>query len=403
MANWYKRFFFIWLCFLGTLNVAAQKNTIYKFKAEGLGGIVLNNQGYAFGVEAALELPLYGNRNWEYTYNFPTIGFAAGGFRLPELQYIDPVLYANPYFNYPIIHKQRFMLNTKLGAGIAMMKTENYEAGYIFPVTGLLTGGINTEIVLGKFYGNPRSQWSLTFGVNGKIFHNGNVTKESKNFTIVDGAVGLKYTPNVHPLPIKHPAKPVNKVLALEVCGQGGVNQLSREDKHHFYPNASLNVGFYLPLSNAYRLGLGADAFYNSIYDGKQRIKNTRYNFIKEDKFMNKFRSGVFLANDLTIDRFIAGLHVGVYVLSNIQVPEYSESGEKNGNLTENWLYSKLVMKYKITPNFMVNAQLKSHLLEVECVEVGVGFALPEFSRMVKNPFRNVSLKKKDPKELRID
>jgi len=383
-------------------NAAAQRNTIYKVKLEALGGIVLKDQGNCLGIEGALELPLYGNHNWEYTYNFPTIGLALGAFRLTGIDYINPVVFSNCYFNYPIIHKQRFSLNTKLGAGFVMMGTEDHGVGPVFPFTGLLTGGINTEIVLGKFYGNPMSQWSISLGVNGKVLHNGNKTKQSKNITILDGAVGLKYTPNVWPLPIKYPAKPVDKVLALEICGQGGVNQLSRED-NRYYPTTSVNVGFYLPFSNAYRLGLGADAFYNSIYDGKQRTDNTRYNFIKEDRFLNKFRSGVFLANDLTINRFVAGLHVGVYVFSNIQVPEYLESGERNSNLTENWLNSKLVAKYKITPNFMANAQLKSHMLEVECFEVGLGFAIPEFSRLVKNPFRNVSLKKKDPKEVKID
>jgi len=402
MGKPYKQIFLLFLCLLGALNVTAQKNTIYKIKVEAVGSTILNDVGDCFGVEGALELPLYGNNNWEYAFNFPTVGFALGVLRLTELDYIDPIIYANSYFNYPIIHKPRFSLNVKLGAGIAMTGTGDYETGYIYPFTGMATGGINMEFVLGKRYGNPLAQWSITMEGNASALHNGNITKQSKDITMLGGAFGLKYTPNVYPFPMKYPAKPIDQALALEICGQGGVNQLSREDQR-YYPTVSLNAGFYLPFSNVYRLGLGTDAFYNSIYDGTQRILNTRYNFITDNSFRNKFRAGLFLANDLTIDRFIVGLHTGVYVFSNIKIPRYAESGERNDNLMENWLYSKLVVKYKITPYFMVNAQLKSHLLEVECFEVGLGFAVPEFSKLMKNPFRNISFKKEDRNEIKID
>jgi hypothetical protein len=256
------------------------------------------------------------------------VGFALGVLRLTELDYIDPIIYANAYFNYPIIHKPRFSLNAKLGGGFAMTGTGDYETGNIFPFTGMATGGINMEIALGKRYGNPLAQWSVTMEGNASALHNGNITKKSKNIAIGGGAFGLKYTPNVFPFPMKYPAKPVDQALALEICAQGGVNQLSREDER-YYPTASLNAGFYLPFSNVYRLGMGLDAFYNSIYDGTQRTSgNTRYNFITDNSFSNKFRAGLFLANDLTINRFIVGAHAGVYLFSGIKVPRYAESGE---------------------------------------------------------------------------
>ena len=402
MANTYKQILLLFLCFLSVLSVCAQKNTIYRFKVGAFGGTVLNDKGDCVGVEGALELPLYGNNNWEYAFNFPTVGFAAGFFRLTDIDYINPIIYTNAYFNYPIIHTKMFSLNAKLGAGIAVTGTGDYETGHIVPLTGMGIGGINMDIALGKRYGNPLSQWRITMEGNGRALHNGNITKKSKNISTFDGLFGLKYTPNIYPLPMKHPAR-FDQALALEICGQGGVNQLSREDTR-YYPNASINAGFYLPFSNVYRLGLGADVFYNSIYDGTQRISgNTRYNFIKEDDFKNKLRAGIFLANDMTINRLVVGLHTGIYVFSPMQIPKYTESGERNENLTENWLYSKLVAKYKITPNFMVNAQVKSHLLKIEYFEVGFGYAVPELSKLVKNPFRNISLKKEDRSEMKID
>lgn len=382
----------------------AQKNTIIRFKAEPTGSFVLNSNGYAAGLDLGVEFPLYGNRNWEYTYNFPTVGFSLGGSYFTKLDYINPALYGYPYFLYPIIHLNGFALNIKMGAGIAgYVQTGNEETGYIFPVTGLFTGGLNMDIALGKLYGNPFSQWYITLGADMMYLNNINIIRRTKSLNLLNAHIGVKYTPDVYPLPIKNPAKPVKRILALEITGQAGVNQLERKDENNFYPNGSVNAGLYLPITNAYRLGLGADAFYNAIYDGKQRTENRRYNFIKENDFRNKFRAGVFLANDLTIGRFSAGIHTGIYVLSNIRIPEYDDAGNKNKNRTENFLYTKLVMKYHITPKFMVNLQVKSHLLEMECMELGFGYAMPDFGARIKNPFKRISLKKEDRKEIKID
>jgi hypothetical protein len=389
-------------CFLFfSFSLHAQRNTIIKFKAEPTGSLILNNDGYAAGLDLGVEFPLYGNRNWEYTYNFPTVGLSFGGFYFTDMDYITPALYTYPYFLYPFVHINGFAFNVKLGAGIASyIKTGNEETGYIFPVTGLFTGGLNMSIALGKMYGNPYSYWSITFGGDVMLLHNINMTRRAKNLNMLNAHIGLTYTPNVYPLPIKYPAKPVKRILAFEVAGQVGMNQLERADGDHFYPNGSVNAGFYLPITNAYRLGAGADAFYNSVYDGKQRTDNRRYNFIKEDEFINKFRVGLFLANDLTIGRFSAGIHAGVYVLSKIRIPEYDDAGNENKNRTEDFLYTKLVMKYHITPKFMVNLQVKSHLLEMECMEIGFGYAIPDFGSRMESPFKRVSFRKEERKDI---
>jgi len=261
------------------------------------------------------------------------------------------------------------------------------------------------EVAFANMYGNPWAQWSFTMELNGMALHNGNITKKSNNMALGTVALGLKYTPDVYPIPIKHPAEPVKQVVAMEGCLQGGVNQLDREDASRYYPNLSFNLGFYLPITNAYRIGVGGDVFYNSIYDGKQRSDQIRYNFIKDDQLQNKIRAGLFLANDLTIDRFTAGVHTGLYLFSKIQVPRYDERGNPNGNRTENFLYTKLVTKYKINDYFLLTAQCKSHLLKIEYFEFGCGFVIPGISLFFPNPFRNISFKKeKGPnEELRID
>ena len=138
-------------------------------------------------------------------------------------------------------------------------------------------------------------------------------------------------------------------------------------------------------------------------YDGTQRTTNLRYNFIKENKFTNKLRAGVSLANELTMDRASVGLHVGIYCFNKIKVPHYDEAGKENSQYKiENLLYNKLVMRFNITQKLFVVAEVKSHLQHVECAGVGFGWAMPDFGKRLKNPFERISFKKEDKEELRI-
>lgn len=402
----FKKLTFVFLVALLSAfsEIHAQQNMIFRMKTDFFAGKVSNGGGDCYGLETDLELPMYGDENLDYTFNFPSLGFALGALKTENFDYIDPVIYTYPYFLYPIIHKPAFELNMKFGLGVATnVHYGDSINGKMFPVTGVGTAGLYLDFALGKLYGKPRSQWMISLGGNVMGFHNGHVLRRAKSFYMADAVLGLRYTPNVNPLPMKDKPKKVRRVLAMEGSLQGGAQQLDRDDEWHVYPNASLSYGFYLPITNGWRLGLGADAMYNTIYDGTQRTENTRYNFITEDDPMTKFRVGGFFACDFTIYRLTAGVHVGAYLYDKIIVPDEDENGVKNDNPSENFMYEKLVTKYYITKNFYCLLQVKTHLKEVECAEMGFGFAVPDFGSRVKNPFARISFKKENWKELKID
>lgn len=384
-----------------TLWVNAQQNTIFRAKAEGHYGWNLTDKGNVVGGEVGMELPLYGNHNWEYTYHFPSVGFAIGGYHFEKPAYLRMGLDAVTYFHFPVIHTNVFALNLKWGSGIGGYTSRGDTANAIIPVFGVWTGGVNMDFQLSKRYGKPLSQWRITLGANLTAFHNGHITRKSHDLYFADVFLGAKYTPNVWPLPIRYPAKKVKHILAIEAYGAALVNQLQRDEK--YFLNANICAGLYMPITNAYRLGLSADAFYNGAYNGDQRDRNIRYNFIKEDHFRNKIRGGIALANELQMDKVNVGLHAGFYFYSKIKVPRENENGGKNGNRIENLMYTKLVTRYYITPKFFVVMDLKTHLLHVECFQVGFGWAMPEFGTRLKNPFERISFKKEDKEELRID
>lgn len=382
----------------------AQRNMIFRYKAEGLYGSEIHTvKTNGAGGELALELPLFGNKNWHYTYNFPTTGFALGYMQLMGIDSLSRVVFTYPYFLYPFVHTPMLAINLRMGAGMgAWLDANQTEGGYQFPYFNFYTGGLTFDVFLGQKYGNPLAQWQLEFGANAMILHDCYIDRRTDVMVIPNVNLGLKYTPNVYPLPIKHPARKVHKVMSLEASAQGGVNQLDVDDGNHYYPNISINGGLYYPFSNAYRMGFGLDLFYNDIYDGKQRTNNRRYNFITSDHFENHLRGGIFWANDLTIDRFTAGIHIGFYPYNPIRVPE-SYEGYTNDNLTENFLYWKFVTKYHFSKHLYVTTQVKSHMQKVEDFEVGLGYCMPDFGDRVKNPFSRLSFKKEDPNELKVE
>lgn len=383
------------------LRASAQQNTIFRAKAEGHYGWNLASGGNVLGGEVGMELPLLGNHNWEYAYNFPSVGFVIEGLQIDKPEYLRCAADAKVYFHYPVVHTNGFALNLKWGSGLGSYISRGDSLHPIVPVFGVWVAGLNMDIALSKRYGRPLAQWRICLGGNVEAFHNGRVTRKAYDMYLGDVFIGAKYTPNVWPLPIKYPAKKVKHILALEAYGAAGVNQLERDEP--YFLNADICAGAYMPITNCYRLGLSTDAFYNGAYNGDQRIYNLRYNFIDEDRFRNKLRGGVALANELQMDRVNFGVHVGFYFYSKIKIPKYDELGKENDNRIESYLYTKLVTRFYITPKLFFVMDLKTHLWQVECFQAGFGWAMPDFGSRIKNPFERISFKKEDKEELRID
>ena len=83
----FRRLTFIFLAILlsGISGVHAQKNMIFRMKTDAFAGKVSKEGGLCYGLETDLELPMYGDENLDYTFNFPSLGFAIGAFDTQNL------------------------------------------------------------------------------------------------------------------------------------------------------------------------------------------------------------------------------------------------------------------------------------------------------------------------------
>ena len=112
----------------------AQQNTIFRIKAEGQYGWLFGNASgvSVYGGEASMELPLFGNHNWEYTYNFPTVGFSVGYLRMPDPNYDRHTIPVMTYFHWPMVHTKMFSLNLKWGSASPFFRHFTISATGVF-------------------------------------------------------------------------------------------------------------------------------------------------------------------------------------------------------------------------------------------------------------------------------
>ena len=188
-----------------------------------------------------------------------------------------------------------------------------------------------------------------------------------------------------------------------EVILSGGAKKLYYKDTQYF-PIASLNVAGYYHTCRQHRIGIGLDLFFDGAYrqtvapDAKGVYKWTdEYTQFgrtctPDEKFSNKLRFGINIANELTIGKVGIFAHVGIYLYDPIKNMEPAKEAlaALNGKgepinkgifypydiqNEDGWNYFRIGVKYHITPHFLVNVSFKTHLQKVEFAEFGIGYA----------------------------
>ena len=143
-----------------------------------------------------------------------------------------------------------------------------------------------------------------------------------------------------------------------------------------------------------FRLGVGADVFYDRAYMPRDTHFQKTNLTAADSGGADCWRVGVSLQPEFVVGDFTAGLHVGAYMYDPVKNLEpYHEAKEsETGRLDkpvfyqydlwkagsagymDGWMYTELVLRYHLPWNVFVQAMMKSHLTKVEFISLGLGF-----------------------------
>lgn len=379
----------------------------YKIKAEMIQGNILEftkridtlAKGTVRGAELAIEFQTVGERPWHYYLNFPVYGFAAAYLDLGNPKLLGQAVALYPYMNFPLIRGRYANFSLKAGAGLSFVtkrysntNTDNHQTLTGNSAIGsalnvYFAGGAALEIPLYKGI-------SLSAAYTWNHISNGSVIAPNEGLNMLNAMAGIKYTPHYDEFSIPHQRDmhQLARVFSTELVIAGGIRQLYYKDNKYF-PIGSLTLSEYYNLNSWYRMGIGADLFYDGVYGEVNAPKNaagleTKYQrtYITSDALKNKLRAGISWQHELMIGRLIAGIHMGLYLydpIKNLEPYSKIQDGTNTNkgliysydiDKEDGWLYTRAILKYRINDKLFASIGLKTHQQKAEFIEWGIGY-----------------------------
>ncbi len=382
----------------------------YSFKLQGIYGHILPHDEHVkalvlnpvYGAELSVEFQTMNEKPWHQFNAFPVLGIGAVWLNLGNPAKLGDAFAIYPYLCFPLIRTNYLKLNLKAGAGISYLtktyfNTNTDSLGNLLPLNSTnaaissnlnvyFSGGGNLEIPIGKGF-------SLTADYTWNHMSNGSIVVPNSGLNLLNGFVGLKYSPNYKKFrfPTKQNYENIPRKFSFEIIASGGFRQYFYLDQKT-YPIGSVTVGIYRPLANFYRMGLAIDAFYDGVYNGTSLYK--RY-YLTTNEFRNKVRIGTSWQHELLLGRLSAGFDFGIYLYDplknlspvNINTGQlinpnqnkpliYSYNIDKNGVQSgeDGWFYTRATLKYAIDNHVFLSIGLKTHLQKAEFIEWGLGY-----------------------------
>ena len=406
----------IFLAFLMLISFQSfsQTNSSYSIKADLLYGNILGFTAElnamidkpVMGGELAIEWQTMGEKNWHQYLNFPSFGISTVFLDLGNPKMLGNAFAIYPYLDISLWRTNYLKLYAKGGMGASYLTKTYYNTnqksdGSYYPSME------NTNVAIGSalniyFAGGGGLEIPVSNGIKLVAEYtwnhcsNGSFVQPNSGINMMNGLVGIKYTPNHKTLksPVKRELADISRKINFEFIASGGARQLYYKDnyvngkpsdspKFRYFPTGSLVFAAFKPLTNYYRMGVGVDAFYDGAFDGHE-TKFGRY-YVLNNKFENKIRVGLSWQNELIFGRISAGFHFGLYLfdpLKNLSPGELAKSETLNKTLIysynineeDGWFYSRAAFKYTLSKHYFISLGLKTHQQKAEFIEWGLGY-----------------------------
>jgi len=306
------------------------------------------------GYELDVYKELTGKKLWHRVYKYPSIGISFIHTSLGNDEVFGNATAINPYIRFNLLSKQKFKLEYNLGVGLAYANKKfdlntNYQD---IPIGSHLNIWFNTELSASyKIYKNI----SLTGGTVFNHISNANLAEPNIGLNLwdlmlgIDAEIGKTTEKNIDPVP---KFKPLNQFAVI----LAGANKHTRRFAEETYFTASASFEYKRILGHKISLGTGADLFYDSSVPDEMFREG-----ISEIKDLYKYKTGFHFSQELIIGKLSLGIQEGIYILLT-------------DKLNKNIMYNRGIMRYKISDNLFLNLAMKSNIVVLDVMEIGIGY-----------------------------
>ena len=377
------------------------------------------------GGTVAIEFLPTGRWKCLQQWNNASVGLAFSVFDMGQQQYLGQAFAPYTYLNVPLLNRPRVTFGLRPGLGLAFVNRTyantvpsdqkwqalkqnnkpiaNQSIGSIANV--FMSGGIYLDVALAEC-------WDFTFSGGWQHLSNGSVMTPNGGYNMFNAEVGVAYTP-AYKTNGFHYFKPdsdvpsklhdgVTKKWGIDITMGGGVRSVYYKDRDWFAA-ASLSVSAYWQPYSVFRIGIGADMYYDGAYaaiyksfagEGTAHVTEYKKTYLSESKTLNCFRAGVSIQPEFVLGNLTFGYHVGIYLFDPVKNLEpfsavtanggkplnrgifYSYDPTKASNVQDGWCYQRLILRYYCGQHFFVYTGLKLHIFKAEFIDAGIGFRI---------------------------
>lgn len=378
------------------------------------------------GAKLAMEMRpskhIQGLSDW----NDASVGVALDYLNMGNNEWLGSLIAPYTYLRVPMVRLPHFQLGIRPGIGMAF-STKTYkntipeEMRYQLlyqqdgkTVANQCVGSVTNFYFAEALYMEFPIKNGFSIVASGGWYHvsNGSTIQPNSGYNMLNAEIGLRYTPEetraleneqtggrVGP---KRLGRYEGKRWDVEASASGWYRQVYYKDKKTFGVGTVSVAAHYRPWA-IFKIGGGIDVFYDGAYCKRETLfKKTAVHLATP---ADCWRLGVSIQPEFVVGKFSAGFHFGAYLLDGVKNLEaeagtedyrklgleergiptagerlnkplfysYDLLGAGSAGKPDGWMYTRIMMKYRPTEHFFLQAAMKAHLTKVEFVDLGAG------------------------------
>lgn len=356
-------------------------------------------------------------------WNNASIGLALTAVDLGHNKFLGQAIAPHAYFNIPLVNHPRAIFGLRPGAGVGFVtrtyantvpddqRWKNIKVNGEQIANASIGSIANAFMTAGFYFDFPfGDNWDVTLSFAWQHLSNASIMTPNGGYNMFNAEIGMAYTPkrktqgfhHWEPDPLRYEGlyQHVKKKWGIELLVAGGVRSVYYKDRDWFGTASVSLSGYWQPLA-IFRLGIGADFFYDGAYaavcdefaaEGNRHTTYFSKTYLSESRVTNCLRAGVSLQPECIIGNFTFGYHIGLYLYDPVKNLEpyaavknnggkplnrgifYAYNPLKSSTYQDGWCYQKIQLRYYCSEHFFFNLGLKLHFFKAENLDFGIGF-----------------------------